>query len=272
MGLELYKRLEDFLKGYLQNLLDNSKNLVDDDLLRYYNKCWDDYKFSSKVLNGICQYLNRHWVKRECEESIKGRYEVYQLALVIWRDNFFKELNNQVTSSVLRLIEKERNGETINTSLISNAIDCYVQLGVNENEPYTPGSNFSVYKDYFQVKFLDETRKYYSNESREFLAQNSVTEYMRKCEARLAEESKRVKTYLNEVTKQDLDPCVEKELITNHLELFYTEFKNLLNDNKNDDLSRMFQLVNRVPNGLAELQKLFEQHIADQGRTAIEGK
>ena len=271
VGLELYKRLEDFLKGYLEDLLKSSDSLVDDELLKYYNRHWDEYKFSSKVLNGICQYLNRHWVKRECEESIKGRYEVYQLALVIWRDNFFKQLNQNVTGAILKLIEKERNGETINTLLISGAIDCYVQLGINENEASTNFSNFSVYKDYFQVHFIDETKNYYKKESNEFLMQNSVTEYMRKCETRLSEESKRVKTYLNEVTKPDLDACTEKELIENHLELFYTEFKNLLNDNKNDDLARMYQLVNRVPNGLDELKNLLECHIADQGRSAIEG-
>ena len=47
------------------------------------------------------------------------------MAKLEWRQSLLKDFGKKVSNSVLKLIEKDRNGETINTRLVSGVVDCF---------------------------------------------------------------------------------------------------------------------------------------------------
>lgn len=56
-------------------------------------------------------------------------------------------------------------------------------LGLDQND--MSRKTLDIYKKYFEDRFIQSTRQYYAAESEKFIAENSVTDYMRKAEARL---------------------------------------------------------------------------------------
>lgn len=68
--------------------------------------------------------------------------------------------------------------------------------------------NLDVYAECFQKYFIEATRKYYSQESAAFVANNSVPDYMKKAEDRLKEEQDRINLYLHDSTRRDVSSHV----------------------------------------------------------------
>ena len=270
----LYLKMQDWLRAHLDNVLADGATLEGEDLLRFYSKQWEVYTWSSRVLNGICAYVNRHWVQRVRHDKNRTNgdvYEIYQLALLQWREKLFA----QITPSILKLIERDRNGEAVNKMLIKSVVGCCVELGIEEPDPNDStqtkeSCRLAVYRNFFETDMLRESAKYYTAEARALIDALPIPAYMRRVEKRIQDETNRVRETLDPATLQPLLRVVEKTMIEDHLQFFRSEFSKLLTSYQKEDLTRMYMLLQRIPDsGLPVLRYEFCQHVTKQGVLAI---
>ncbi|KAG0649519.1 Cullin-1 [Hyphodiscus hymeniophilus] len=267
LGEDLYQNLITYLNGYLKDLVQESKKHADEALLTFYIREWDRYTTAAKYINHLFRYLNRHWVKREMDEGKKNIYDVYTLHLVQWRLTLFSEVHEKVMDAVLKMVEKQRHGETIEHSQIKSIVDSFVSLGLDEADPTK--STLDVYRYNFERPFLEATKQFYQAESKQFVAENSIVEYMKKAELRLDEEEERVQMYLHQDIIVPLKKCCNTALIADHSIILRDEFQVLLDNDRVDDMQRMYNLLSRIPDGLDPLRAKFEAHVRKAGLGAV---
>lgn len=125
LGEDLYMHLIEYLKNHLSMVYEKSKQHVDEALLTFYIREWKRYTTAASYNNHLFRYLNRHWVKREIDEGKKNVYDIYTLHLVKWKEHMFEQTHKNVMASVLKLVEKQRNGETVEYSQIKAIVECF---------------------------------------------------------------------------------------------------------------------------------------------------
>ncbi|KAK3706381.1 ubiquitin ligase (cullin) of SCF [Vermiconidia calcicola] len=268
LGEDLYHRLNEYLKRHLQGVHAEMVKHSDEALLTFYIKEWKRYTTAGTYNNHLFRYLNRHWVKREMDEGKKDVFDIYTLHLVRWKEDMFGTTQNAVMDAVLRLVEKQRNGETIEQSKIKDVVGSFVSLGIDESD--STKTTLDVYRQYFEKPYLEATSKYYEDESQQFLAENSVVDYMKKAERRLDEEKERVPLYLLPEIMQPLMKTCEQALIAKHATVLRDEFQVLLDNDREEDMARMYKLLARIPEGLDPLRTRFEAHVRRAGHLAVE--
>ncbi|KAH6660403.1 Cullin family protein [Truncatella angustata] len=267
LGEDLYKKLMEYLNNHLAELLEQSIAHTDEALLAFYIKEWDRYTTAAKYIHHLFRYLNRHWVKREMDEGKKDTYDVYTLHLMQWRTQLFEKVSKKVMDAVLKLVTKQRNGETIEHGQIKSIVDSFVSLGLDEHD--ATKSTLDVYRFHFEKPFIDATKQFYQAESKQFIAENSVVEYMKKAETRLNEEEERVRMYLHSDITSKLRATCNEALIEEHQTILRDEFQILLDNDREDDMARMFNLLNRIAGGLEPLRQKFETHVRNAGLAAV---
>ncbi|KAJ5077821.1 cullin-1 [Anaeramoeba ignava] len=263
----VYEKLRELLQEKVRAFYAGCSDLIEEPLLKFLSQEWTNFTTAGKFIKFLFSYLDRHYVPRQTGGGKTDVYLIYDLHLVIFHDELYKKLKTKLVSAVINFIAKERIGEHIDRSLMKKIVDIFVALGQTRGKGE---ASLVIYRQDFETVFLQDTDKFYQQESARFISENNVSEYMMKAEARIDEEVARVNAYLHASSEDRLlDKCVDV-LVKQRIKLLWKEFEELVQIDKLDDLQRMYKLLNRVPDGLKVLRDNLEQIIKDKGLDALE--
>ncbi|CAF3426396.1 unnamed protein product [Rotaria sp. Silwood1] len=269
---ELYEKLKNYLRNYLEDLCQSSTNLLDRDLLEFYMNQWKKYCVSCKILHGIFSYFNRHYIRRELDFGNPDISEIYSMAMKIWHQILSQLFYTKITRYCLNLIKAERNHQKIDTEIISNVIQTYVISHINQHKS-TSDNNSQIldsYQEYFENQFFQDTQEFYRLQTITYLQHHSVIDYLLKIPEYFNEEIRRITAYLHPSSIKNLEKKLDEVLIHDQLTVIHAEAKKLIHDEKIQELNLLYRTVNRIENGTSELKNMMENYIYKIGIETIE--
>ncbi|XP_057752248.1 cullin-1-like [Arachis stenosperma] len=128
------------------------------------------------------------------------------------------------------------------------------------------------YENDFESAMLKDTSAYYSQKASNWILEDSCPD-MLKAEECLKREKDRVAQYLHSSSEPKLLEKVQHELLSVYanqlLQKEHSGCHALLRDGKVEDLSRMFRLFSKIPEGLDPVSSIFKQHVTTEGMVLV---
>jgi cullin 1 len=173
----LYWKLDTYLQMQLMEIRSAAVQRDADEIPIFYFREWNRYGTARMYIQAITRYLDRHWTFYRLVKGQSNIYYIRTLSLVRWREDLL-DIEKRIVPSILTLVERHRNGEVVDTSLIKTVVETFMVASVERAEKGE--KKMDMYRSYFEWPFLEATRVFYRAESKQFLANRSIVEYARK--------------------------------------------------------------------------------------------
>lgn len=182
----VYSRLKNLTEEHVRsNLAPFLGESIDPGVfLRMLNDCWTAHCRQMILIRSIFLYLDRKYVLQN-----PGVASIWDMGLETFKVHIIGDalVQSRTVEGLLLLIDKERQGDTVDRSLLKSLLRMLSDLG--------------IYQDAFETKFLAATERVYSAEGQRLMQEREVPEYLAHVDKRLNEESQRLLHYLDHSTK-----------------------------------------------------------------------
>ncbi|XP_018566633.1 cullin-4B isoform X2 [Anoplophora glabripennis] len=255
MAPTLYSRLYNLTENHVSHNIEQflAESMDRFLFLKKMNETWLAHCNQMIMIRSIFLYLDRTYVLQNPNIS-----SIWDIGLELFSKYILLNtlVQTRVVEGLLMLIEKERQGDKVDRTLLKSLLRMLTDL--------------QIYDKAFEQKFLQSTERLYAAEGQRLMQELEVPDYLAHVDKRINEENERVLHYLDSGTKYQLIHTVEKQLLSEHVtNILQKGLDQLLSENRISDLTLLYQLLSRVKNGLTELCTAFNGFIKTRGRTIV---
>ncbi|CAB3241123.1 unnamed protein product [Arctia plantaginis] len=258
MASQLYVNLTNLVEAHVKANIEQflSESMDRQVFLKRMDDCWRAHCHQMIMIRSIFLYLDRTYVLQN--PSI---HSIWDMGLDLFRHHIAMNtlVQTRTVDGLLLLIEREREGDAVDRSLLKSLLRML--------------SDLQIYEEAFEHKFLLATERLYAAEGQRLmseLTELAVPQYLAHVEKRLREENERLLHYLDPSTKWQLIHTIERQLLSEHLSgILDKGLKALMDGPRLADLTTLYGLFGRVKDGLVELCKHFNAYIKKKGRTIV---
>lgn len=159
ISANLYKQLrqicEDHIKAQINQFREDSLDSVL--FLKKIDKCWQNHCRQMIMIRSIFLFLDRTYV---LQNSMLP--SIWDMGLELFRAHIISDqkVQTKTIEGILLLIERERNGEAIDRTLLRSLLSML--------------SDLQIYQDSFEQRFLEETNRLYAAEGQKLMQEREV--------------------------------------------------------------------------------------------------
>ncbi|KAL1931391.1 hypothetical protein VTP01DRAFT_9533 [Rhizomucor pusillus] len=251
--------------------------LSHDDIATAYAREFERFEVAAADVSRGCDYLNRLVSPGDRVSAserrptiINGKYKkqnVQALAMSLWKNNVLftirDHFQNRLFYQVFEMIRRDRDGYEAPHSTIKTVVTSLVQTNSFTDQP------LQLYIEEFERPYLVHTKRYFEAEAAREMASGNVSSFMKKATERLRQEIMRNNRYCHSTSHRRIVKEFEAQYIAAYNDRIIEEFPNMLQEERFDDCTAAYSLLNRIPDGLQPILIIYEEFITKLGRDIL---
>lgn len=233
-GAALYSSLRALCDAHIARQIDDlpASSVGVDAFLRAVESVWHRHCTQMLRIRAIFLYLDRSYIVQDPHPDARSFWD---MGLQLFSNHFSgaSDVQNKSVSGLLTLIDRERDGETVDNSLLKNLLSMFTAIG--------------TYDQVFEKAFIAATDTYYRKESDSLVTSLDVPSYLSHAERRIVEESDRAVRNLDARTRKPLLSTIEKRIVADHVVVLLEKgFSSMCDEDRKDDIKRCYAVLSRA--------------------------